>query len=78
MAFCVNPYPSKTTIWQVFSQKNLIQIKLTRSTDLSSNAPKPFGGWALPDPLGERTALPQTPQLDLGGWAPREGKENGR
>jgi len=31
-----------------------------------------------PDPLGELTALPQTPQLDLKGPTSKEGKGKGR
>jgi len=57
---------------------------LTSSVSRSSKCTKIIGGWDFPQtPLGELTALPQTPYLDLRrpllprGWRVGDGRERG-
>jgi len=71
------PYPSKTTIWLVFSQKNLIYYS-PEALILAQNAPQTV--WRPGSARRCWGSLHRSlrPIAGLRGWAPGEKKENGR
>ena len=50
---------------------NAVTTHLSEACFSPQNAPKSFGGRALPEQLGELTAISETP---LKGWGPEKGK----